>query len=438
MEHGGFAGDGFAVCGLDGCYLFIGWGVLRCRRPFRETWGRLVGAAITLVFAVAAVRIFIHSGVNASNLGSMPQELALTVGRLVGASWPAFAAVIGALGAFVAGSATVSNMTFSLFQFELALRTGLDPRWIVGLQAVGAAARKYGLCAQCGGCLGHGGADRTGRIDPPADVAAHAVLSGGHGHPWPVDSGGSTECSFQKARCHLAAADWLSPSGQSGSTACSQIEIFPEKPRPSLSKLTKVQEARPADCPPDNSIADLVTNRGRFRQRSDLSPLSGALGKKRTQGQQGSIGGTPMTEHQFPGTVAHSSRFCGAIQAPADKLAQLCLVVHDLVRPRLQAAFRRHPENCECSDRSKRQHPCRWLDHVLSAPPTETSSHKGNVSQAPPAAKLADRVHKEYANAGLSPVVLQLGAALPSDSSLVEQPADCLEAVRVSRHQDQP
>jgi lactate permease len=107
---------------------------------FRETWGRLLGAAIALVFAVAAVRIFIHSGVNASGLGSMPQELASATGRLLGASWPAFAAVIGALGAFVAGSATVSNMTFSLFQFELALRTGLDPRWIVGLQAVGAAA----------------------------------------------------------------------------------------------------------------------------------------------------------------------------------------------------------------------------------------------------------------------------------------------------------
>jgi lactate permease len=70
----------------------------------------------------------------------MPQALAQAVAEIAGTVWPAFAAAIGALGAFIAGSATVSNMTFSLFQFELALRTGLDPRWIVGLQVVGAAA----------------------------------------------------------------------------------------------------------------------------------------------------------------------------------------------------------------------------------------------------------------------------------------------------------
>jgi len=40
----------------------------------------------------------------------------------------------------VAGSNTISNMTFSLFQFEVALRIGLSPLWIVALQAVGGAA----------------------------------------------------------------------------------------------------------------------------------------------------------------------------------------------------------------------------------------------------------------------------------------------------------
>ncbi len=110
------------------------------RAALGETLRRLVGAAAALFFAVAAVRIFIHSGVNAAELPSMPQALAQAVADIAGTLWPAFAASIGALGAFIAGSATVSNMTFSLFQFELALRTGLDPRWIVGLQVVGAAA----------------------------------------------------------------------------------------------------------------------------------------------------------------------------------------------------------------------------------------------------------------------------------------------------------
>lgn len=105
-----------------------------------ETCARVLRAAAALVFAVPAVRIFIHSGVNGGGLGSMPQELAQAVAEVVGPAWPAFAAVIGALGAFVAGSNTISNMTFALFQFEVALRIGLDPRWIVALQAVGGAA----------------------------------------------------------------------------------------------------------------------------------------------------------------------------------------------------------------------------------------------------------------------------------------------------------
>ena len=42
-------------------------------------------------------------------------------------------------GAFVAGSNTVSNMMFSLFQFGVG-REYCDPTWIVALQAVGGAS----------------------------------------------------------------------------------------------------------------------------------------------------------------------------------------------------------------------------------------------------------------------------------------------------------
>ena len=102
----------------------------------RATWG----AAVAIVFAVPAVRIFIQSNVNTAGLGSMPRELAEAVAHLAGNAWPAFAAVIGAMGAFVAGSNTVSNMTFSLFQFDVAQQLGLAPLFVVALQAVGGAA----------------------------------------------------------------------------------------------------------------------------------------------------------------------------------------------------------------------------------------------------------------------------------------------------------
>jgi len=48
--------------------------------------------------------------------------------------------MIGARVAFVAGSNTISNMTFSLFQFEVALKLGMSPLFMVALQAVGGAA----------------------------------------------------------------------------------------------------------------------------------------------------------------------------------------------------------------------------------------------------------------------------------------------------------
>jgi len=112
--------------------------------------GRAVcGAAVAIVFAVPMVRVFIRSDLNdavslcGEKLASMPTELAEAVSAAVGQAWPAFAAVIGAIGAFIAGSNTISNMTFSLFQFEVAQKIDLGltaPLTIVALQAVGGAA----------------------------------------------------------------------------------------------------------------------------------------------------------------------------------------------------------------------------------------------------------------------------------------------------------
>ena len=46
----------------------------------------------------------------------------------------------GALGAFIAGSNTVSNLMFSAFQYGVAERLAMSTVMIVALQAVGAAA----------------------------------------------------------------------------------------------------------------------------------------------------------------------------------------------------------------------------------------------------------------------------------------------------------
>ncbi len=99
----------------------------------------ILGPAIALGFAVPMVKVFINSGVT-GGLDKMPVILASAAASLVGKGWTAFAAVIGAMGAFIAGSNTFSNMMFSLFQFTTALKIGAVPGVIVALQAVGGAA----------------------------------------------------------------------------------------------------------------------------------------------------------------------------------------------------------------------------------------------------------------------------------------------------------
>ncbi len=110
----------------------------------RLAWSRsartLVSASAALVFTVPMVQIFINSSGGGAGFDKMPIALADGVAQLTGTAWPLFATFIGGLGAFVAGSNTVSNMMFSLFQFGVSERIGVDPSWVVALQAVGGAA----------------------------------------------------------------------------------------------------------------------------------------------------------------------------------------------------------------------------------------------------------------------------------------------------------
>ena len=100
----------------------------------------IVSASAALVFAVPMVQVFVNSSEGAAGFHSMPVELAEGVAAVAGNAWPLFAPMIGGIGAFVAGSNTISNMMFSLFQFEAGVRIGADPTWVVALQAVGGAA----------------------------------------------------------------------------------------------------------------------------------------------------------------------------------------------------------------------------------------------------------------------------------------------------------
>lgn len=100
----------------------------------------LLKAGFVLLFTVPMVRILINSGINAADLPSMPIAMARYVADSVGGVYPLLAPTVGAMGAFLAGSNTVSNMMFSQFQFGVAETLGISGAFIVAIQAVGAAA----------------------------------------------------------------------------------------------------------------------------------------------------------------------------------------------------------------------------------------------------------------------------------------------------------
>tara|TARA_Y200000002_G_C22548725_1_gene607223 strand:- start:427 stop:819 length:393 start_codon:yes stop_codon:yes gene_type:complete len=70
----------------------------------------------------------------------MPISMAKGMSNAMGEMYPIFAPTIGAIGAFLAGSNTVSNLMLSQFQFETATILNLSGALMVAAQSVGAAA----------------------------------------------------------------------------------------------------------------------------------------------------------------------------------------------------------------------------------------------------------------------------------------------------------
>lgn len=121
---------GFLMYRMSGRQIAVAW----------KTAGKqILGTAAALIFALPMVRVLIQSGINESGLDSMPVVLAEGAAAVTGTAWPFFAPLIGALGAFVAGSNTISNLTFSQFQWATGREIGVPPETVVAAQAVGGA-----------------------------------------------------------------------------------------------------------------------------------------------------------------------------------------------------------------------------------------------------------------------------------------------------------
>lgn len=93
---------------------------------------RLPTVALALLTVLLLARLMVHSG--------MISLLAASTARALGGAWPLLAPAAGALGSFITGSASSSNILFGDFQFAAARDAGLSPMLMTAAQAFGAAA----------------------------------------------------------------------------------------------------------------------------------------------------------------------------------------------------------------------------------------------------------------------------------------------------------
>jgi lactate permease len=93
--------------------------------------GQLVPVTAALLAMLVLSRLMLHAGLIAT------LEQAAVQG--VGAAWPWVAPAVGALGSFVTGSATASNVLFTTLQAQTATALGLPAVAIVAAQGFGAA-----------------------------------------------------------------------------------------------------------------------------------------------------------------------------------------------------------------------------------------------------------------------------------------------------------
>jgi len=95
---------------------------------------------IALLFAFAFVQLLIISSNNSSGLPGIPALLAESISSVANKAYIFISPFIGAFGAFISGSNTVSNLLFGLLQSETARALGISIALILSLQVAGGAA----------------------------------------------------------------------------------------------------------------------------------------------------------------------------------------------------------------------------------------------------------------------------------------------------------
>jgi len=121
------------------CILIFRMNKEQVNTAWTEALQKVKPPSIALLFAVPLVRVMMHSGNNPNDYLSMPIAMTQSMVHVFNKAWPLIDTFVGALGAFIAGSNTVSNMLFALFQYSIAEELEISRIIVVSLQNVGGA-----------------------------------------------------------------------------------------------------------------------------------------------------------------------------------------------------------------------------------------------------------------------------------------------------------
>jgi len=140
-------GNDFAILYLPGAVFLAvhlvtiglhGMSTQQVKATWSETIEKVAPAVIALLFALGTVQIMLQSGA-ATGTDSMLIVLSKGMANVAGGAYPFFAAYVGAFGAFLAGSNTVSDILFGTFQYGVADQIQTPKTIMLAAQAVGGA-----------------------------------------------------------------------------------------------------------------------------------------------------------------------------------------------------------------------------------------------------------------------------------------------------------
>ncbi|GAB7121014.1 L-lactate permease [Natrinema pallidum] len=151
---------------------------------WRRSIQQIAPAALTLIIAVSMTQIMIQSQTNTADLLGMMEALSRALAMGAGGLLPLISPWIGAIGSFMTGSNTSSNILFSVLQYNAAETVGVSRVIAVSLQNVGGGLGNMvsvlNVAAICGvvGITGREGDLLRKAIIPMALFAVFAGLFG--------------------------------------------------------------------------------------------------------------------------------------------------------------------------------------------------------------------------------------------------------------------